>query len=229
MPNVDYLPTSDSHLLVWFNNFTSKFGTYAPALGFTAAEVTAVTDDYHMLTFVINGAEATRTASIMRTSYKNVLRDGPIGTVQPNPPTIPSVPVPATIVPPGILPRMRALVQRIKAQPAYTDTIGNDLGIVGTDSAVTRTKPGVDVTPEPGSVVRIDWIKAGYDGVLVESQRGDEVVWTSLGVDMQSPYTDSRNPLHPGAPEVRRYRLRYVQGDEPTGDYTDVVTVTTTP
>jgi hypothetical protein len=46
---------------------------------------------------------------------------------------------------------------------------------------------------------------------------------------MQSPYTDTREPLHAGVPEVRRYRLRYVKGDVPSGEYTDTMTVTTTP
>lgn len=32
-----------------------------------------------------------------------------------------------------------------------------------------------------------------------------------------------------GVPELRRYRLRYVETDDPIGDYSDVITVTTVP
>jgi len=66
-------------------------------------------------------------------------------------------------------------------------------------------------------------------GVRVESQRGAETGWAYLGVDLQSPYTDTRPPLAEGQPEVRKYRLRYLQGDQLTGDYSAVQSVTTVP
>lgn len=231
MPNTDYLPNADNDLLVWFNSFQLKFAHYGPTLGFTAADVTGVADDYNMLAYVVQASELIRNESQARTSYKNVVRDGPLGTVQPTPPSVPTLTPPTTIVPPGITPRLRALVQRLKTQPGYTDSIGSDLGIIATAAAPSTTpaKPTATTSAEPGSTVRIDWVKGGFDGVLVESQRGDEAVWTPLGTDLQSPYNDTRAPLHPGAPEVRRYRLRYVKGDAPTGDYSDTMTVTTSP
>jgi hypothetical protein len=231
MPNTDYLPSTDSDLLVWFNNFQTKFGTYGPTLGFTAADVTGITDDYNTLAFAIHSAEAIRNESQARTSYKNVLRDGPIGTVQPALPSIPPLPVPATLAAPGIIPRVRSTVQRMKTHSGYTESIGNDLGVIATAVAPSSTpsKPTANAVAEPGSAVRIDWVKAGFDGVLVEGQRATESVWTLLGTDLKSPFNDTRAALQAGVPEVRRYRLRYVKGDTPTGDYTDTMTVTTTP
>ena len=230
MSSIDYLPRTDSDLLVWFNNFQAKFGGYALAVGMNANDLTAVTEDYEMLAFVVQAAEAVRNESQARINYRNVLRDGPIGTVQPVPPTVPTLSPPAVIAAPGIVPRMRAIVQRIKAHPHYTESMGTDLGIIGVAApSGTPSKPTATATAEPGSAVRIFWVKAGFDGVLVEGQRAAENVWTALGTDLQSPYTDTRAPLQPGVPEVRRYRLRYVKGDVPTGDYTDTMTVTTTP
>ena len=66
----DYLPKTDSDLLVWFNNFRSKFPTYGPTMGFTGFEVSAVGDDYNMLVFVTNAAEAVRNESTARTRYR---------------------------------------------------------------------------------------------------------------------------------------------------------------
>lgn len=231
MPTSDYLPTADNDLLVWFNNFQLKFPTYAPNLGFTTSEAAALADDYNMLVFVVNASEAIRNESQARTSYKNVLRDGPVGTTQPALPTVPPLAPPATIVAPGIIPRLRATVQRIKAHPSYTETIGADLGVIATTAQAPSTpaKPSVTAKAEPASTVRINWTKAGYDGVLVEGQRAGETVWTLLATDTQSPYVDTRTPLQPGAPELRRYRLRYIKNDEPVGSYSDEMTVTTTP
>jgi hypothetical protein len=65
--------------------------------------------------------------------------------------------------------------------------------------------------------------------VLVESQRANEVAWTNLGTDRFSPFVDTREPLAAGAPEVRRYRLRYLEGDDAVGAYSPTVTVTTVP
>jgi hypothetical protein len=231
MGTSDYLPKTDNDLLVWFNSFQLKFATYGPTLGFTAGDVTAVNDDYNMLAYLVSAAELKRNESQARTSYKNVVRDGPLGTVQPTPPSVPTLAPPATIVAPGIVPRLRALVQRLKTHPAYTESIGTDLGVIGAavTAPTTTPKPSATATAEPGSTVRIDWVKSGFDGVLVEGQRGEETVWATLGTDLQSPYIDTRASLQPGVPEVRRYRLRYLKGDQPTGDNSDTITVTTTP
>ena len=160
---------------------------HGPTLGFTATDVTKVTNDYQMLAFVVEAAEAIRNQSLAYTSYKNTLRDGPIGTVMPGMPPAPSL-SPPDLVTPGIVPRLRALVQRIKAQPQYNETIGNNLGIIAAAAppSPTPSKPTATAAAEPGSAVRIDWVKAGFDGVLVEGQRASEALWTALGMDLQS-------------------------------------------
>jgi len=73
------------------------------------------------------------------------------------------------------------------------------------------------------------WVKGVYDGVQIESQRAGETLWTLIGMDTSSPYLDSRAPLAAGVPEIRCYRLRYFPNDVPTGNYSDIVTVTTIP
>lgn len=230
MPTGDYLPTTETELLVWFNNFQRKFAQHGPALGFTAEDVTTITNDYHVLAFVVGAVDASRKESLARTSYRNVVRDGPPGTVPPVWPVSPPLTPPPNIVP-GVIPRLRAMVARIKVQPGYTSSIGADLGVIASSSAAATTsgKPTASATAQPNSTVQVDWTKGRFDGVLVEGQRGDEAAWTLLGTDTVSPYVDNRDPLVANAPEVRRYRLRYIKKDVPTGDYSDVMTVTTTP
>lgn len=50
-----------------------------------------------------------------------------------------------------------------------------------------------------------------------------------LGTDNFSPYVDTRTPQEPNRAEVREYRLRYLDRDEPVGDYSDIIAVSTTP
>lgn len=37
----------------------------------------------------------------------------------------------------------------------------------------------------PNSVVRLDWTKGKFDGVSIEGQRGNEIVWTRLDRDFR--------------------------------------------
>ena len=88
--------------------------------------------------------------------------------------------------------------------------------------------PRVKLKSLLSSVVRIDWRKGKFDGVLVYSKRGDEVEWTLLDRDNYSPYIDTRPPLEAGKPEIRYYRFRYLLGDQAVGDYSPIYTQVTT-
>lgn len=229
-----WMPTTDSEKVVALNNFAVKFPTYATTLGFAAADVTAVQNDYAMLAYVVNLAEVFKAESQERTRYKETLMEGPLGTPAPALPTVPTIAPPAVIVAPGIVARWRALAGRIKAHPAYTRAMGEDLGIEPPSSA--PPSPGTlapKFTAEAGadSTVILKWVKAGQDGVIIESQRVGETVWTKIGMDTSSPYLDSRAPLVAGQPEVRRYRLRYFDEEDSNliGVWSDIVTVTTIP
>jgi hypothetical protein len=89
-------------------------------------------------------------------------------------------------------------------------------------------KPTFTATAQPGSQVRLDWIKGKLDGVRVESKRAPETEFTRLDDDRYSPYVDTRPTLKPGESEQRSYRLRYLKKDDPVGSYSDIVTVLTT-
>lgn len=59
------------------------------------------------------------------------------------------------------------------------------------------------------------------------SQRKGETAWTSLGVPLQNPFMDERSPLMANHPETREYPSRYLDSDEPTGDYSDILSEST--
>ena len=225
-----FLTTKEPELVIWYNNFQLKFAAYALTTGFIAADVTAVQNDYAMLSYIVNLATVYREESKERVQYKDTFLDGPLGTVTPASPTVPTIAPPAAIPPPGILPRLRAIVQRIKSHPNYTAAMGQDMGIIAPVSIPTGTpKPDATAEAQPGSQILLKWVKGAYDGVQIESQRAAETTWTLIGMDTSSPYLDARPPLVAGQPEIRRYRLRYFLNDAPTGDYSNIITLTTTP
>ena len=225
----DYIPTTDAALVTWFNNFSTKFAAYAPAIGLSAADVTAVNNDDAMVQTLMNRVETYKQEAQEAVAYKNLMLKKPLGTPAPAPPVNPNPALPVTAPAPGILARTRALAARIKAAPAYSEAIGKDLGIVGTgDNAAPNpaAKPALAAVTAGADTVDVSFVKNGYQGVLLEGQRGTETAWTQIANLRYSPYRDSRPNVSPTAPDVRRYRAIYLHKDQSTGQYSDTVTVT---
>ena len=229
MPNAQFFPSGDAELVQWYNNFKTKLPIYAASVGITDDELDAVVADYAMLAFCIGQVVIFAQEAKERVAYKDTFKNGPLGVAMPAVPVVPTVPPPVELPPPGILPRLRAVVKRIKAAPRYTDAMGRDLGIIAPAPAPVTAKPAGGVTAVSGSVVQIKFVKNGFPGVSIESRRGSETAWTSLGIAITSPFADTRPPLVVGAPEVRTYRMRYVRANLAVGQDSDTLTVTTIP
>ncbi len=228
------IPRTDPELALWLTNFSTSFAVHATALGFTEAEVNAVKADAAMLNYLVGELLPTYKSALQsRTSVKNLILLGPIGRPGGALPPLPATgPAPAA-VPPGILPRMRNLVQRIQLAPGYTEVIGLDLGIIGDNGGPTApdspAKPALKARSNGPGTVQVDFSKEKSDGVLIESRRAGEPDWKSLGIDSYSPYIDDRPPLEAGKPESREYRARYMLRDQATGEWSDIVTTTFVP
>ncbi len=235
MPDKDYLPRADADFAVWMQNFTLKITTvYNTQFNISAANITAIQNDNAYVAYLITQyLEAFKTALQDRVAYKDLFLDGKIGATGG---AIPSATIavpapPAATIQPGIKARLRLLVKQIKANSAYTDDIGQDLGIIAPrlSPLPQHFRPKCSALAKAGSQVVITWTKGRFDGVIIESERGSETVWTFLDRDMVSPFVDTRPPLVAGQPEIRRYRLFYLKGDERVGDPSDVLVVTTIP
>jgi hypothetical protein len=224
-------PRADNDFVVWFNQFAQAFAVHGQGLGFSADEIAAVQKDAAMFNYLVGELLPTyRAAMQTRTSYKNLIKDGPIGEPGGSVPAPPPASVPPATVEPGIVPRLRQMIQRILAAPKYTEAIGQELDIVGGEEAAidrATAKPTAKAVALPGNEVRIEFVKANFDGVLIEGRRSGESDWSALGTDNYSPYLDSRAPLAGGKPEIREYRLRYLLKDEPLGEWSDTISAST--
>lgn len=226
------IPRTEPELVVWLNNFAANLQTHAERLGIPQPTVNQTVVDATMLQHLVGDLVPVYQLALQeRVAFKNIIKDGPLGSPQPAQPAPPATATNPTSVPPGIMPRTRQLIARIKSSPLYTEAIGRNLGIVGDEpSAPTGPpKPTVKATAQPGSQVKIEFNKGGYNGVVIEGRRGAETAWTPLGTDNFSPYIDTRPPLEAGRPEVREYRLRFLERDEPVGDWSDIISLSTTP
>lgn len=228
------IPRTESTLVIWLKTFTQGFTTHGPALNFTASEIAAVQADAAMLEYLITDLIPSYKSAIdARYSYKDLIKNGPAGAPGGAPPPAPVMGAAPATVAPGVLPRLRQLIQRIRYAPGYTEDIGKELGIEdeggGNEVDMDTVKPTAKATALTGHQVRITFDKRRFDGVWIESRRKGDADWTPLGVDLYSPYLDARAPVQASTPEIREYRLRFYDGDAPVGQWSDIISVTTIP
>lgn len=76
--------------------------------------------------------------------------------------------------------------------------------------------------------VKIIFKKFGRQGVVIYCRRGGGP-WELLAIDLSSPYLDERPLLAAGVPEVRDYRLQFYDNAAPSGDFSDVQSITVSP
>lgn len=227
------LPVGNNERITWSLNFEAEFPAVATTLGFSNTEMTALLQDAAAMRHAILYAQVGAAFSKACTAFKNDMLGG-VGENQltPTQPSFTPPPNPPAPVDAGIIERLSNAMSQAKLSSGYTQTIGEALMIhkPPADSAIPPdAKTTVKATSMTGSVVRLDWIKGKFDGVFIDSQRGDETTWTRLDFDMRSPYEDTRPPLVAGKPEERRYRLRYFIDNQAVGAWSDVVVVITLP
>jgi hypothetical protein len=145
--------------------------------------------------------------------------------------TAPALPAGVTAVPTGAQNRVLLMAARIKTLPTYTEAIGLQLGIVGPEDATSHDLPEFTLkllTGEGCDCVQVNFKKFGYKGVAVYGKvnAGAEAL---LGIDLATPYVDSRPLTAAGVAEKRTYRLRFYDDNGPVGDFTDASSVTVSP
>ncbi len=221
----------------WFGTYGTQINALGVSiLGFTAPEVAATVADALYLEYCSGSwLTAVREFGPACTAALNVLYDQPASDPYVLPvftaPPLPgaATPLPAVVaVAPGALQRIFTFVQAIKLKPAYTEAIGLQLGIVGSEDTAEHPVPEFTAKSELGDdchCVRIKFKKFGHMGVAIYSRRGANGAWEFLGIDTDSPYLDEREPLVAGQPEVREYRMRFWDGGSENGEWTDVASV----
>jgi hypothetical protein len=217
-----FLPADEPGKLKWLNNFAAKLPTYAATVGVTAAEVTQTTADDAYFAFVVGAQNQHSKTTRDWTAYKTALRSGnTIGTM----PTTPALGVPPTAVPAGIFSRVSALAARIKKHPAYTEAIGQDLGIIGAEQSVdpTTAKPILELTLQAGHP-NVGWSKSGMDSLEIWVDRGTGV-FAFLTIDTVPDYLDTAALPAAGTSAVWKYKAIYRLNDEQVGQWSDVATI----
>jgi len=222
MAKQPYLPLEDGKLEKWLREtFNVKLPAHAATLGITVGQLASVNDDALNFSYWLGQSDLFKDEKEERTDYKNLLRDGPLGSPAGTPPTPPVIPAAPAGVLPGIVPRIRGLVQYIKNHTNYSDTIGQDLDIIGAEDATDRAalKPILKLV-KLGAGVNVIWKKTIADALRIEKDSGSG--WALLAIDTEPDYLDTTPAT---APAIRKYRAIYIINDEMVGLWSDVAEI----
>lgn len=229
----DYIPSTDSELKSWLENFNLKLPAHAGTFGITAGQLASVNADQLNFSYWFDQNILFKDEKEERVSYKNLLRDGPIGAPAGTPPTPPVIPAAPAAVLPGIVLREREIAQFIKNHPSYTVSIGQDLDIIGSEQTTQKSslKPVIKLVLTGGGV-NVKWTKGIAQALRIEKQivsgGGGPIPvpasgsWSLLAIDTAPDYLDT-TPIT--APAVWKFRAIYIINDEMAGQWSDEASI----
>ena len=221
-----YLENTDEKLSIQMTNFGSKLGTYAAPFALTPAEVTGIQADAAQYAWTVTNLKKIETHKQNWTTFKNILKKGEANVTANLVPTTPTLDAAPAAVAPGVLVRFTTMVNRVKAHPAYTTAIGQNLGIEKTMSAKGNTdesKPALKAVLRGGKV-NLLWKKRGFSGILIEKDNG--AGFLMLDKDFSPDFIDNSAMPAQGESAIWKYRASYMVGDDKVGLMSDVVSIT---
>lgn len=222
MAKADFIPRDDEGKAALFERFRDTIPTYATTLGLSAGDVSAQAEDATWFRYALNYTLIIRDRAQQWTDYKNTLLNGTGPADYPPYTTAPSTEPPAVTL--GVLTRFRELARRIKAAPAYTEGIGEALGIVGPDSAgpdLSTITPQISLRTIGGQV-EVIWNKQGMEAVEIQKDEGSG--WHFLATDTRPNFIDTTAFPSPAA--MWKYRAIYTQDSQRVGQWSNVAEIT---
>ena len=212
--------------------FKENIGPHAAALGLTSAQVAAQAADADYYYHVVTSHDMVQAHARAWTTLKRTLRrDKPAAT----PAELPALNLPAPVpaVTPGVEQRFRMLVAQIKNQPQCTRDIALELGIEAVNHVApdyTTLQPRITATVN-GDHVQVGWDWQGKRAFLdlceIQVDRGNGQGFGPLVSSVKPGYVD-KTPF-PAAPVKWCYRAIYRVGNDPVGQWSNIVGVNVPP
>lgn len=225
MPKNYYLPTDDSGKAELLEHLAAKLPAYSAVLDINIADLADLQADAIAFRYTLSVFNQMQSNAKQWTAYKNLLRDGIAGTPASTAfPFQPSLPVAPSIVTPGIVPRLTALVARLKAARNYTEVIGQDLGLIGAKRIIDPSawKPILQ-TQLHANQPMIVWNKGKADSLEIWVDRGADPGFTFFAISTDPHFIDTTPAPNPAR---WRYKGIYRLQDRQVGQWSDVHTVT---
>ena len=201
--HMDYIPDKRADRYLWLKNLSNNIAVEGLKFGLTAQQCT---DIKAVVDALITKMDDTDTAQ----NAVDSARDLEAQTRQTNEAAI------------------RGAVRNWKTLPGYAAS-GSEAILQLKGAGVVfdplTYKPKIKATVLPGQV-RLDFTKAGVDGLVFYSRRQGTLPWTKLAMDTNPPYFDTKPLTTANVPEAREYMARGVLDDVEIGLASDIVAAT---
>ena len=217
-----YLPRDDSGKARLLEHLARRLPAYAETLEVSAADIASLQADAAAFRHDIAATDSIQANARHWTAYKNMQRDGGV-SVNPRP-QLPHLPAPAREVAPGIVPRLIALVSRLKTARQYNEAIGHDLQIIGPEQRIEPDdwKPVMETGSVAGQPV-LKWPKGDADAIEIWADRGDGQGFRLATITSSVDYTDTS--ARPATGAVWKYKAIYRLRDTRVGEWSGEVSV----
>ena len=222
MPKNYYLPYDDGGRAALLEHLAAHLPLYAKALELSEKDIEQLKADATAFRFILLNLEDAQASAKHWTAYKNLQRDGGDGDTAY--PAAAGLRSPVPTVPHGIIPRLIGLVGRVKSARQYTDGIGQELHIVGTEQIdeSDRTKPALEIATRAGHP-QILWSKGEADALEVWVDRNDDKGFNLFTIASATRIPDN-TPL-PADGATWKYKAIYRVKDEQIGDWSAVYSI----
>lgn len=223
-----YFPVKDAEFVVWYGNFTKKCADYQSRFAsvLTPAAINQINNNYSAISATISYINSCRHRFAAIAEYKRILFDGEPGENLPDP----LAALPALSVPVGSIASIkswtRQIVRQLKAHPAYSESVGEALGIIAPRRQLTD--PTVTIRKVILGQVELR-IGLGNRRVAIVEGRRNGSAWETIGYASQMRFIDERPNMTSGLPEYREYRVTGILQNRPSGQPSDIVGVSTLP
>jgi len=228
MTQTDFYPSGMDARAAWHLNFANNLPTFITKYAIGAPVAASANSDSDWMQAWVANRHAFDAAGQQLTSYFNTIAGKDSSAPAPVA-FLYSLTGAVADVPPGIEKRVRDLARQIKGHAHYSEADGELLGIAtpgggGPNIPTVDSKPAIELKTRVAFEVGVKFRKLGMTGIRIEyrHQGGD---WLPGGSLFASPGTFHVAPNAPNTPEQIEVRAVYLQGNTPTGDYSDTGSV----
>jgi len=196
---ISYFPKSDGDILVWANKYKVQIPIYGPMLGMSPEDIAQEIKICDKLIDAVNAVATQRDLLKGAVQNRKAIYNGD-----------------------GL--QLRNNISHHKTAPSYTETIGKQLGVVGSNSEFDPDtyKPVITLVIT-GQGVQMKFKKKGVDGINIYQRKKGTTEWIFLSRATKSPYHFSPSSDSDIQPTHWEFRSFGVVNDIEIGQPSDIV------
>lgn len=229
MKSKDWFPSTRAGQNVMFNNFKAKIAGYKDIFGLSNTQTERLLTICDTFIEIYQKVEQNRAAMANLTAWQETFFKGnPKGGAVPKAPTFVTFDIAENAFI-GIFDEFRDFVSFIKANPNYTESIGEDLLIVANETeqqSLDEIFPDLKLSVKNDTTVEISFKKFDFDAVEIQYRKAGTENWILADKATNSPTIHTPQLTNAGQAEKFEYRASYLQKNQRSGTWSPIYTIT---